>query len=157
MTAQTVTGRDIHKQPVTLQVDRLMWRPGAYGLVFNDEGQILVVENMLNHCYELPGGGVDIDELFEEAVVREVWEETGLHVEVEKFITMIDEFFLAPGGQHWHTVKGFYQCKVVDGTLRNTILDDEPLENPQWVDPAILTDENLTIGWDVLEQVERDE
>lgn len=154
MVTKTVTGRDIHKHPVTLQVDKLAWRPGAYGLVFNDKGQILVVENTLNHCYELPGGGVEIDERFEDAVIREVWEETGLHVEVEKFITMIDEFFLTPGGRHWHTVKGFYKCTVKSGELRNTILDDEPLENPQWVDPAILTNDNLTIGWEIVRQIQ---
>lgn len=150
MTAKTVTGRDIHHVPAQLEIEKLVWRPGAYGLVFNDEGQILVVKNTINKRYEFPGGGVEIDELFEDALVREVWEETGLNVTIDDFIMFDDEFFLTPGGSHWHTLKCFYRCHVVGGEMRGTILDDEPLEPPQWVDPEMLTKDTLTIGWEAL-------
>ncbi len=154
MQAKTITGRDINHKPAELSVDRLTWRPGAYGLVFNEQGQILVVENTVNKRYEFPGGGVDIHEPFEAGLIREVWEETGLRVEIDEFILFDDEFFLTPSGRHWHTIKCFYRCHVIHGEMRNTILEEEPLENPQWIAPSILTKDNLTIGWDALKAVE---
>lgn len=153
MQLQTVTGRDVHHQAQVLDVDKLKWRPGAYGLVFNDVGQILVVKNTLNNRYEFPGGGVEIHEAFGDALVREVWEETGLNVRVESFVMFDDEFFLTPSGRHWHTIKCFYRCTVIDGEMRETILDEEPLEHPEWIDPAILTKDTLTMGWEALEKV----
>jgi ADP-ribose pyrophosphatase YjhB (NUDIX family) len=153
MISETVTGRDINHAPVEMEIDKLTWRPGAYALVFNNDGKILVVDNTINKRKEFPGGGVDIHETFEEALTREVWEETGLNVRVESFITFIDEFFLTPSGNQWHTVKCFYRCSPIDGDLRPTILDDEPIVNPRWIDPSILTKDTLTIGWEALEQV----
>lgn len=153
MTAKMITGRDIHHASAQLEVERLAWRPGAYALVFNDDGQILVVKNTVNNRYEFPGGGVEVDEPFENGLVREVWEETGLTVAIDRFIMFDDEFFLTPSGNHWHTIKCFYRCHVVDGEMRGTILDDEPLEPPQWIDPDVLTKDTLTIGWGALEKV----
>lgn len=150
---KSILGRDINHVPVEMEIDQLTWRPGAYALVFNDNGDVLVVDNTMNGRREFPGGGVDIHETFEEAVIREVWEETGLNIRVDSFITIIDEFFLAPSGQQWHTIKCFYRCSPIDGELRDTILDDEPIVNPRWIDPSLLTEDTLTIGWVALEQV----
>ena len=80
MKSTTVTGRDIHHTPVELEIDQLTWRPGTYALVFNSNGDVLVVDNTMNGRKEFPGGGVELHETFEEAVIREVWEETGLNV-----------------------------------------------------------------------------
>jgi 8-oxo-dGTP diphosphatase len=148
-----VMGRDIHHTPVELEIDKLTWRPGAYALVFDDKGDVLVVDNTINGRREFPGGGVDIHETFEEALIREVWEETGLNVRVDSFITIIDEFFLTTSGRQWHTIKCFYRCSPIDGEFRDTILEDEPIVNPRWIDPSQLTKDTLTIGWEALEQV----
>jgi len=153
MASATVTGKDINRVPVEMEIDQLTWRPGAYALVFNDNGDVLVVDNTINKRKEFPGGGVEIHETFEEALIREVWEETGLNVQIEAFITIIDEFFLTPSGKQWHTVKCFYRCSPIDGELRDTILEEEPIVNPRWIDPSILTKDTLTIGWEVLKQV----
>lgn len=39
---------------------------------------------------DLPGGTVEKDETFEEAAIREVYEESGIHVEVEQ-LTLIEK------------------------------------------------------------------
>lgn len=65
-----------------------MGKQTARAVIFNDNDQLLMVERHKNgeHYYVLPGGHVDKDETPEQAVVREVHEETGLDVEVEKLL-----------------------------------------------------------------------
>ena len=46
MTSKTVIGRDIHHSTLEMEVAKLTWRPGAYALVFNEQGEVLVVDNM---------------------------------------------------------------------------------------------------------------
>ena len=55
-------------------------RPGAYGLVYDAQGRIAVMETPRGGF--LPGGGIEEGESPEEALVREVREECGLGVTV---------------------------------------------------------------------------
>ncbi len=54
------------------------------GIAIIKDGKVLIVRrepnDFLGGYYELPGGGIDKDETFYEAVKREVLEETGLEV-----------------------------------------------------------------------------
>lgn len=54
------------------------------GIVVNDEGKVLVIRRRDNGHWEPPGGILEIDETFEEGVRREVHEETGLWVKVDR-------------------------------------------------------------------------
>src|SRR4051794_27432416 len=54
------------------------------GVVVRDDGRILVIQRRDNQNWEPPGGVLELDETFEEGVRREVREETGVEVEVER-------------------------------------------------------------------------
>ncbi|MFF8768243.1 NUDIX hydrolase [Nocardiopsis dassonvillei] len=54
------------------------------GAVIREDGRILVIKRRDNGNWEPPGGVLELDETPEEGVVREVLEETGIHVEVEQ-------------------------------------------------------------------------
>ena len=58
--------------------------PSVTAIVLDDNGDLLLVHRTDNNLWALPGGGVDPGESVSEAVVREVLEETGVHVEVER-------------------------------------------------------------------------
>lgn len=58
------------------------------------EGKICVVGNSISHLYTLPGGGVEDNETYKEAVVREVLEETGVNLCVKRKIGVIEDFRL---------------------------------------------------------------
>lgn len=59
-----------------------MFRLGAFALIFNDNGEILLCHRRDIDAWNLPGGGVEHGESPWEAAVRETREEVGLTVEV---------------------------------------------------------------------------
>lgn len=54
------------------------------GIVVRDDGRVLVIKRDDNGHWEAPGGVLELDESFESGVQREVLEETGLEVAVER-------------------------------------------------------------------------
>lgn len=57
------------------------------GIVFSpDKKKLLILERRDVPVWVLPGGGIDENETSEEAIIRETFEETGLHVSIVKKI-----------------------------------------------------------------------
>lgn len=54
------------------------------GIVVRDDGRVLVIKRDDNGHWEAPGGVLELDESFEAGVRREVLEETGIEVTVER-------------------------------------------------------------------------
>jgi ADP-ribose pyrophosphatase YjhB (NUDIX family) len=54
------------------------------GVVVRDDGRVLVIRRADNGRWEPPGGVLERDEAIEDGVVREVYEETGIKVRVER-------------------------------------------------------------------------
>lgn len=54
------------------------------GVVINDAGKVLIIRRRDNGHWEPPGGILELGETFDEGVRREVLEETGVHVNVER-------------------------------------------------------------------------
>lgn len=99
------------------EVGHVSAKVGAVGAVFDDEGNVLTMERAGNGRWALPGGYVDPNESSEEAVVREIREETGLDVEP---VELVDVYSLAPGeeGNPHSIVNVVYRCRVRGGELR---------------------------------------
>jgi ADP-ribose pyrophosphatase YjhB (NUDIX family) len=111
-----------HKQrpycPRCQQVHYAQLKVGAGGLIEQD-GRLLLLQRTqapFEHCWNLPAGYAEINESPRQTVVREVYEETGLHVEVEG---LIDVYFFAddPRGNGILIV---YRCRSLGGKLAAT-------------------------------------
>src|SRR5215208_5343119 len=61
--------------------ERRLMKECALGMVFNaDQSEILLIQRRDLPVWVLPGGGIETGEKADEAVLREVLEETGLKV-----------------------------------------------------------------------------
>jgi 8-oxo-dGTP diphosphatase len=63
-----------------------MWTLGAFAIIFNEQKHVLLCHRRDMDAWNLPGGGVEQGELPTEAVLREVKEETGLEVAIERLL-----------------------------------------------------------------------
>ena len=58
-----------------------------------EDGCVLLAGNELEDYYYSIGGGVHIGEKAEDAVIREVYEETGVRYEIDRLAVMHENFF----------------------------------------------------------------
>ncbi len=66
----------------------------------------------------IPGGVVELGETMEEAVVREVREETGVDCRPVKRLTVFDSIRKDPDGRvHWHYILHEFLCEYIGGEL----------------------------------------
>ena len=80
-------------------------------------GQILLIKRLRPPeagCWSLPGGKVDYLERVADAVVREIQEEIGVAIALERMIGMVEMVGL--DDQHW--VSPIYRARIVAGEPR---------------------------------------
>jgi len=61
---------------------------GVAALLFNRQGELLIVKTSYKNYWSIPGGVVDIDESPRVACIREIKEEVGIDVDHLRFISM---------------------------------------------------------------------
>jgi ADP-ribose pyrophosphatase YjhB (NUDIX family) len=66
-------------------------RLAARAIVVDSEGKIAVLHMRKKNQYKLPGGGIDEEESIHQGLLREVKEEAGCEVEIEKELGMVIE------------------------------------------------------------------
>jgi 8-oxo-dGTP diphosphatase len=115
---------DVYGKQHEVTTEQLVWRPSVYGVVIQDDKVLLSPQ--FGDKYDLPGGGVDLGENLEAAVVREVKEETGIGVEVIGALGVESNLFAAvhEDGKFYHSILIYYACKVVGGELSTAGFDE---------------------------------
>jgi len=122
---------------------------GVGALIFDqqwDQQRVLLVERgkpPLDGLWSLPGGLVETGERLEDAMVREVFEETGLRVTADSIATVFERIMPDAAGRcEYHYVLIDFYCTVLGGDLRAG--DDS--RNVAWFDIASLASVDLTAG-----------
>lgn len=124
---------DLYGNQLPIPADRVTFRPTAYGLIVH-EGRLLVCNTKSTGKWSLPGGGVDIGEKVVDALTREIAEECGIKVEVQKFLGFEESFFYYnPLDKASQVIAFMYLC--APRTFELAVLDPHELEaeTPQWV------------------------
>jgi len=86
---------------------------GAFAIIFDENGSVLLSHRCDMDGWNLPGGMVESREMPDEAVVREVREETGLEVVVERLVGIY-------GKGDRDEINFSFVCRVVGGQLTLT-------------------------------------
>jgi ADP-ribose pyrophosphatase YjhB (NUDIX family) len=83
---------------------------------FNDK--LLLVKEKEDGCWTLPGGWADIGDSPSEAVVREVYEESGYQTKAVKLLAVYDRNDPRHGHPPfpYYVYKLFFQCELIGGT-----------------------------------------
>jgi 8-oxo-dGTP diphosphatase len=101
-------------QNILSRIIRPLFQVFAAAVIFDEHKNIFLVKSTYQrfHPWGLPGGSLEYGEHPEEAVIREVWEETGLNVCIEKLLLV----------NSWlpDRVGLYYLCRITDGTLHPT-------------------------------------
>lgn len=104
------------------------------GLIFNKEGDILLVKNeKWKNKLTLPGGHIEIGETFEDSVIREVREKVGIDVKVDKMIN-VQEFLMHPEYfMRKHLIVFNFSCSVEGRNLVE--LHHQSIRDYVWIHP----------------------
>jgi len=114
-------------------------------LIF-DGGRLLIVERgkePLKGFWSIPGGIVEAGEKLEEAIRREVLEETGLVVETLSIFEVFERIMRDDAGEpEYHYVLIDYLCRPTGGALQAA----SDVSGAAWVTEQNLADYRLTEG-----------
>lgn len=88
--------------------------------------------------YDVVGGRIEPGQKFDDSLVREVREETGLTISIEKPF-YVSEWRPTVRGEQWQIVGIFFKCTASS----NLVVLSEDHDDYQWIDPKEYKDSNL--------------
>lgn len=128
--------------------DKLVFRPAGYAVIIY-EGKILLCSTKSTGKYWFPGGGVHLGEKLEDAIKREVREETGIEIEVEKFLTFQEVFlYYEPLDEAYQIFSFFYLCKpkTIELSSDDQVDQEGETEKPRWIEIKSIQKNELQSG-----------
>jgi len=100
----------------------LVLREAVRAVVVNDKNEIAILYVRKNNFYKIPGGGVELGENHEEALVREVLEEAGCQIEIIRELGEVVEY-----RTHFNQIQKSYNylARVIGDIKEPNFTEDE--------------------------------
>lgn len=141
---------------IEIPKEELKFRPSVYGIIIKGT-DVLLLSGKNNKKLFFPGGGIEIGEKIENALKREVLEETGLTIKIGQFLNFKENFFYYEPLNHAnHSFCFFYECLVSTGYLiDDALVDDIESEKPRWIPITDLKPDDFSdFGEDCLKMIQ---
>lgn len=87
------------------------------GLILNEQDQVLLVKETVDHKWTLPGGWADVGLTPAENVLKEIEEETGFKAEVIRLLAVLDKRNYPHPPQTHYVYKLCFLCKIQEGSF----------------------------------------
>ena len=110
------------------------------GALIVKNGKLLMVQSSHDYLYSV-GGRIKMGETAEEAIVREVFEETGIRMNVKRLIAVHENYFYGDSpsnhGKLIYEVSFYFQMDVPDGfkPVCDSVTAEGEKEYLRWVSP----------------------
>jgi len=117
----------------------LLLLPSVSAVVLNDQGELLLGQRSDSGQWSLIAGAVDPGEQPADAIIREIYEEAGVHAVVERLAGAAMHPVVYPNGDRCEYLNLWFRCRAVGGEAR------------------VNDDESLAVGWfplDALPEIE---
>lgn len=98
--------------------NRLLLVPSVAAVIHDDAGNLLLQEKASGEGWSLPAGAIEPGETPQEAVIREVMEETGLVVSLTSILGVFGGRgfrYIYPNGHQVEYVVTLFKCQVLKG------------------------------------------
>ena len=92
-----------------------MFTVGVFAIILDEENNVLICHRRDHDLWNLPGGGLEKGETVENAIIREVAEETGLEVVIDRITGVYSK-------KDKNEVVFSFLCKIISGNIK---LNDE--------------------------------
>jgi 8-oxo-dGTP pyrophosphatase MutT (NUDIX family) len=105
--------------------------PSVAGIVRDADDRILLVQQRDDGTWSTPGGSIEMVDTPADAVVREVWEETGLLVAPTRILAVFGgpSFVVQyPNGDETQYISTIFECDIRGGVLRDRGDDGDEIQ-----------------------------
>jgi len=111
----------------------IFWRPSVYAVIVKDDSILMVRPD--HELWALPGGGMEPNESVEEALKREVSEETGYTVESSIFFDTAERYFYhEKDKKFYHVIALVYRADINDAAeAKPKSIADGEVSEVSWV------------------------
>jgi 8-oxo-dGTP pyrophosphatase MutT (NUDIX family) len=96
---------------ITKKSDLVRFKYRVAGLALY-QGHVLIHQFEGSDYWSLPGGNVELGESSEEALVRELYEEAGLEIEVVRLLWVHENYFVRHSGKQVHEICFYYLIRL---------------------------------------------
>ena len=94
-------------QDISFIKDKQLFRLRAAALIIRDNKLLMAWNKKDDHYYSI-GGAVRLGESLEAAVIREVCEECGIEMNIDRLLAVHQNFFQGLKGYDWHEISFYY-------------------------------------------------
>lgn len=121
----------------------LIMMPTVAAIVRNAVGEVLLHQRSDDGRWGLPGGAIEPGEEPAQAVIREVYEETGLRVVPERLVGIYGGYIhVYPNGDQAGMANMTFACQVIGGVLR---LDGDESLDLRYFPPDALPENTVAV------------